>query len=147
MHHIIFISTIHKEIGKCNAEELHKIIERLSPEVIFLEAVNETYSTYEQHLFSTYGVYHQKLELSAIQRYQQTNSFAYVPVCENYLSEAFHKKNKIVCENKELQILIDKSISYAATYGFTFLNSSDSMNLQEEMRMLESRILEDSTLD
>jgi hypothetical protein len=147
MHNIIFISTIHKEIGKCNAEELYRIIKRLSPEVIFLEAVDETYSTYEHHLFSTYGVYHQKLELSAIQKYHQTHSFEYVPVCENYLSEAFHQKNKIVCENRDLQILIDKSISFAATYGFNFLNSLESMNLQEEMRMLESQILASSDLD
>jgi hypothetical protein len=47
MHNITFISTIHKEIGKCNAEELYKIIKKLNPEVIFLEAVDETYSNYE----------------------------------------------------------------------------------------------------
>ncbi len=52
MHNIIFVSTMHNEIGNCNAEELHKIIERLNPEVIFLEAVDETYSPYEQYLWS-----------------------------------------------------------------------------------------------
>jgi hypothetical protein len=57
MGHITFISTIHKEIGKCNAKELYKIINKLSPEVIFLEAVDETYSEYEHYLFSTYGVF------------------------------------------------------------------------------------------
>ena len=56
MHNIIFISTIHKEIGKCNADELCKIIETLKPEVIFLEAVDETYSAYENHLFSLKGL-------------------------------------------------------------------------------------------
>ncbi len=147
MHNIVFISTIHKEVGKCNAEELYKIIDRLNPEVIFLEAVDETYSAYENYLFSTYGVYHKKLELSAIQKYHQTRSFKYVPVCENYLSEAFHQKNKIVCENRDLQKLIENSIYLAETYGFNFLNSSESMNLQEEMRMLESRILKDTDLD
>jgi len=54
MHHITFISTIHAEIGKCNAEELYKIIDKLSPEVIFLEAIDETYSEYEKYLFMTY---------------------------------------------------------------------------------------------
>jgi hypothetical protein len=147
MNNVIFISTIHKEIGKCNADELYKIIETLNPEVIFLEAVDETYSTYENYLFSTYGVYHKKLELSAIQKYNHTHSFEYVPVCENYLSEAFHQKNRIVCENRDLQKLIDNSISLAATYGFSFLNSLKSINLQEEMRMLESRILSGSDLD
>lgn len=147
MHNIIFISTIHKETGKCNADELCKIIETLNPEVIFLEAVDETYSVYDNYLFSTYGVYHKKLELSAIQKYSHTRSFEYVPVCENYLSEAFHQKKRIVCENEDLQKLIDESISLAATYGFKFLNSLESINLQEEMRMLESRILDGSELD
>lgn len=47
MHHITFISTIHAEIGKYNAEELYKIIEKLKPGIIFLEAVDETYSEYK----------------------------------------------------------------------------------------------------
>ena len=147
MHNIIFISTIHKEIGECNANELCKIIEKLNPEVIFLEAVDETYSTYENYLFSTYGVYHKKLELSAIQKYSLTHSFKYVPVCENYLSEVFYQKNRIVCENKDLQKLIDNSIFMTATYGFSFLNSLESINLQEEMRMLESQILSGTNLN
>jgi hypothetical protein len=147
MHNIIFISTIHKEIGECNADELCNIIEKLNPEVIFLEAVDETYSAYENYLFSTFGIYHKKLELSAIQKYSHIHSFEYVPVCENYLSEAFHQKNKLVCQNKDLQKLIDNSISLAATCGFSFLNSLESINLQEEMRMLESRILSGSNLD
>lgn len=147
MHNITFISTIHKEIGKCNAEELYEIIKKLNPEVIFLEASDETYSTYEKYLFSTYGVYHKKLEICAIQKYNYDTSFEYVPVCENELSDAFHKKIKIVAQNIELQKLIDNSISLAEKYGFKFLNSPESMNLQEEMRLLESRVLNDDNLD
>ena len=147
MHNIIFVSTIHKEIGECNADELCNIIEKLNPEVIFLEAVDETYSAYENYLFSTYGEYHKKLELSAIQKFSHTHSFEYVPVCENYLSEAFRQKNRIVCKNNNIQKLIYNFNFFAATYGFGFLNSLESINLQEEIRMLESRILNGSNLD
>ena len=147
MHNITFISTIHKEIGKCNAEELYKIIKKLNPEVIFLEAVDETYSNYESYVFSTYGVYHGKLEIAAIQKYNCDTSFEYVPVCENCLSDAFHKKNKIVGQNRDLQRLMDNFISLAEKHGFEFLNSSESMNLQEEMRLLETRVLNNSDLD
>ena len=147
MHNITFISTIHSEIGKCNAEELYKIIEKLSPEVIFLEAVDETYSEYEKYLFSTYGVYHQKLEISAIQKCSINSSFKYVAVCENGLSDAFHSKINIVCQNRQLQNLIDNFNSLAANNGFNFLNSLECVNLQEEMRILESRILESNDLD
>jgi hypothetical protein len=147
MHNITFISTIHKEIGKCNAEELYKIIEKLSPEVIFLEAVDETYSEYENYLFSAYGVYHKKLEISAIQKYAANATFKYVPVCENALSDAFHRKIEIAGQNKELQQLIDNFISLAAKHGFKFLNSAESINLQAEMRVLESRVLNNDGLD
>ncbi len=147
MRHITFISTIHKEIGKCNAEELCKIIEELSPEVIFLEAIDETYSVYEKYLFKTYGAYHQKLEISAIQKYSHKTSFYYVPVCENGLSDTFRKKINIVCRNRELQKLIDNFNYKAAENGFLFLNSSECIELQEEMRALESQILNNSELE
>jgi len=147
MHHITFISTIHKEIGKCNTEELYKIIDKLSPEIIFLEAIDETYSEYEEYLFSTYEVYHKKLEICAIQKYSHHTSFQYVPVCENGLSDAFHKKIKLVCQNRELQKLIDNFNYLAAERGFEFLNSLECINLQEEMRVLESRILNSSEID
>ncbi|MBP2834230.1 hypothetical protein J8281_18685 [Aquimarina sp. U1-2] len=141
MHNITFISTIHREIGKCNAEELYSIIDKLGPEVIFLEAIDETYSAYEKFLFSTYGVFHKKLEISAIQKYSFNTSFQYVPVCENGLSDAFHKKINLVCKNRELQKLIDNFNYLAAENGFEFLNSLECINLQEEMRVLESRII------
>ena len=147
MHNITFISTIHKEIGKCNAEELYNIINKLSPEVIFLEALDETYSTYEKYLFSTYGVFHKKLEISAIQKYNCNTSFQYVPVCENGLSDAFHKKINLVCQNRELQKLIDNFNYLAAENGFEFLNSLECINLQEEMRVLESRIINNIEMD
>jgi len=146
MHIITFISTIHAEIGRCNAEELNKIIERLSPEVIFLEALADTYSEYQKHLFTTFGVYHNKLELSALQKYSHNTSFEYVPVCENALSDNFHRKNEIVCQNRDMQQLIDNFNSLAAKHGFNFLNSLECINLQQEMRDLERRVLNNSEL-
>jgi hypothetical protein len=147
MHQITFISTIHEENGKCNADELYKIIESLSPEVIFLEAVDETYSEYENYLFSTYGVYHKKLEISAIQKYSSNASFEYVPVCENGLSNALDRKNEIVRQNGERQQLVDHFKFLAAKHGFKFLNSFEGINLLEEIRVLENRILNDSDVD
>jgi len=37
MYQITFLSTIHKEIGKCNADELCSILNEIKPEVIFLK--------------------------------------------------------------------------------------------------------------
>jgi hypothetical protein len=147
MHHITFISTIHKEIGKCNPEELHKIIEIISPDVIFLEAIEETYSQYEHFLFSTYGQFHNKLEISAIQRFKINHDFKYVPVCDIGLSEAFNKKIEFVSQNKELQKLIDNFNFLAKEIGFDFLNSIECINRQEEMRILESHIYNNAEME
>lgn len=141
MYNITFITTIHDVIGKCNVDELCKIIEKIKPEVVFLEALEDTYSKYERHLFSSFGVYHKKLEIAAIQKYSFNNSFEYVPVLNNGLSDAFEKKYSLVCENQAFQDLIDNYNYLASEHGFSFLNSNESIKLHEEMRMEELRIL------
>jgi hypothetical protein len=87
------------------------------------------------------------LEIFAIQKYCSNTAVIYVPVCENGLSDAFHQKIKIVCQNSELQKLIDNFNALAGKHGFIFLNSLECINLQEEMRLLESRILNNSDMD
>ncbi|MBQ0786200.1 MAG: hypothetical protein KBT69_01775, partial [Oceanihabitans sp.] len=140
---ITFVSTIHKEIGKCNADALCNIIEKEKPQVIFLEALQETYTKYEKDLFSSFEIFHKKLEIKAIQKYGLNNSCAYIPVLDNGLSDAFIRKYEIVCENREMQKLIDNFNSLAAMHGFNFLNSTESINLQKNMRLLESQIIVD----
>ena len=147
MHKISFISTVHKEIGQCNSSELHKIIEELSPEVIFLEALNDTYSEYEKVNFLQFQVYHGKLEIAAIQKYSHNASFKYIPVLDNPMSEAFDKKYNQLSTYVEFQKLVDNFNSQASEYGFKFLNSTKSIRLQEEMRILENSLLNDEQLD
>jgi len=35
VYNITLINSVHKKLGKCNSNELYKIIERIQPEVIF----------------------------------------------------------------------------------------------------------------
>ncbi len=143
---ITFISTVHTEMGKCNADELCEIIEKIKPEVIFLEALDDTYSDYEKSIFTSFGVYHKKLEIHAMQKYSGTTTFIYVHLLEKEMSEAFVRKQAIACEHYELQMLFDNFNALAQEKGFEYLNSVDSMLLLEEMRMLERRLLNDSEL-
>jgi DNA-binding protein Fis len=53
----------------------------------------------------------------------------------------------MVCENSELQWMIDNFNSLAGQYGFEFLNSRESIKLQDEMRSLESRLLNGSQVE
>lgn len=143
---ITLISTIHKEIGKCNADELCNIISKIQPEVIFLEALESTYSGYEHSLFSQYGLYHKKLEISAIQKYSQIRPFQYIPVLENELGKAFYERCDLVCDDLNYQRHLDIYNFLAAEDGFDFLNSTKSTEKQEELRHFERLILDGSEL-
>jgi hypothetical protein len=147
MYKITFISTIHKEIGKCNADELCSILNQIQPEVIFLEALDNTYSNYEKLLFSSFYQFHNKLEIKAIQKYSLNNSCKYVPVLDKSLSESFDRKNEIVCANIDFQTLINKSNSLISELGFKYLNSDESIDLEEEMRFLGNQILNNKEME
>jgi hypothetical protein len=145
-HSITLISSVHKEIGQCNSKELYKIIESINPDVIFLEAFENSYSKYHQMVFSQFGVYQERLEIKALQAYSQNYTFEYVPVLDIGLSDEFEKKITIVSENTDYQKILDNYISLETDYGFQFLNSKKQVALQEEMRELENRIIDNKTM-
>lgn len=145
---VIFISTVHQETGNCNSERLAKIIEEISPQVIFLEALDDTYTDYQKLSFTDFGVYHKKLEIAAIQKYSHVSqSFKYVPVLNHGLFNSFEKKYNIICENFEFQNFYESYILLKQKYGFEFLNSDSSIKIQNEMRELENRILRDKEIE
>lgn len=146
MYHITLISTVHKEIGKCNSDELCKIIESLNPDVIFLEAFENSYSNYHQLLLSQFGVYQERLEIKALQIFSQNHTFQYVPVLDIGLSDEFETKLEIVSENIDYQRLLDNYISLETESGFQFLNSKEQIAYQEQMRELENRIIDNNIM-
>jgi len=89
MQTITLISTLHEEKGNCNADELCKIIEKHNPDVIFLEALENTYTEYDKLRFSEFVIYHNKMEIKTLQLYSQSASFEYVPLLDDGLTNAF----------------------------------------------------------
>lgn len=146
MYNITLLSTVHKEIGKCNSEELYKIFQSISPDVIFLEAFENSYSKYHQMLFSQFGVYQERLEIKAIQAYSQNHTFEYVPVLDIGLSDEFETKLEIVSKNIDYQRLLDNYISLEKENGFQFLNSKEQIAYQEQMKELENRIIDNNII-
>jgi len=147
MQKLIFISTIHEEYGKCNSNELQKILIRLSPEVVFLEAIKSTYLEIEQLKFLEFGVYHKKLEIKALQPFIHEDYITYVPVLDFGHSDVFDQKYDVVTQYREFQILLDGFNSKASTYGFSFLNSKEAIAHQEELRALEAKLLPNPELN
>jgi len=146
MYNITLISTIHKGNGKCNTDELRKIIETICPEVIFLEALDSCYTEYDHLLLAQFGVYNKRLEINAIQKYSQNHLFDYIPVLDNGLSEEFDKRLDLVSKHSDCQKLIDNYHSLEMEYGFQFLNSEKSIQLHEEMREIENYILNNNEI-
>jgi hypothetical protein len=143
---ITLISTVHKEIGKCNSFELSKIIESLKPDVIFLEAFENSYTNYHNMLLSKFGVYQERLEIKAIQIYSQNQTFKYVPVLDIGLSDEFEAKLEIVSNNKDYRSLLDNYISLESELGFQFLNSEKQIIYQEQMREMENHIIDNNVI-
>lgn len=146
MHSITFISTMHEKNGKCNADELYNILQKERPEVVFLESLESSYSNYEKTIFSSFGVYHRKLEIEAIQKYSNDSPIEYVPVLDSGLSDLFKKKYERICEYSQFQEMLGEFNLLAETQGFQFLNSQLCITLHQEMRMLENRLLNHNEL-
>lgn len=147
MHTITLVSTIHRELGKCNPSELSTILEKLKPEVIFLEALPSTYSNYQQSIFHSFEVYHEKLELAAIQKFSERFPVEYVPVLENELPNSLDKKLHKLSGFVQLQRLLDDHNSIFKERGFDYLNSEECSDQIEEMRELERHLLNDNDLE
>ncbi|AKP50899.1 hypothetical protein [Cyclobacterium amurskyense] len=143
MTKITFISTRYKKNGKCNADNLCSILEIQKPEVIFLEALEATYSQFERINFSSFGIYHHKLEIEALQKLSAHFSFKYVPVLDNEITNLFDKKYNSIPVNNELDAMLLEFSKLECLEGFEFLNSARGMALHSKMRDFENSLLQD----
>jgi hypothetical protein len=143
MSKITLISTFHHELGNCNANNLAEIIESIRPDVIFLEALQETYTAYDILKFNQFGVFSKKLEIKAIQIYSLNRTFNYIPVLDFGLSSDFETMLTGFFENdkyRELEKILRANVEVR---GFEFLNSKDCIDLHEEMKELGKAIIND----
>ena len=140
---ITLISTRHKEHGKCNANELCSILEIQRPDVIFLEALETTYSKNDKIKFSSFGVYHHKLEIEALQKLSLHCSFEYVPVLESGITSLFDKKYNKIAVNNELESMLFEFEKLEILEGFEFLNSNKCIAMHSKMRDIENNLLQD----
>jgi hypothetical protein len=141
MQKVIIISTEHVESGKCNSNELLKIIESIKPEVIFEEEPNDAkYHSYyiDQKSFKT-------LEIHTIIKYKLNHNIVNIPVdkpINEFVSillldnltkifNRFHDHNNLVKEHCYLR----------DNYGFNYLNSKECSELNEKKILIEKDII------
>lgn len=136
MYDVNVIFSVHQECGKCNTEELYKIIEGIRPDVIFeeLDYIDFNYAYKEQKPFT--------LETETINKFLQNYNIEHIPVdtykAADYTKEISINAEKFLSENSsEYKKLISIHKKFTSEYGFDFLNSKQYYDLIREVRTQE----------
>lgn len=147
MCNITIISTNHTERGKCNSDELYKIIKSINPEVIFEELPISLFNIVYNGNLPTLP-FDAPLELKCVKKYLQDHYTKHFPVDidsnpnlsedENFMFSTFAKNEDYKKLESEYYLILTKE-------GFDFLNSNEYLDLLERKSSLERRILESAT--
>jgi len=143
MHNITLVCTSHSERGKCNADELFKIIEQISPDMVFEELTPYLYDIlYNKGIFDESA----PIEFKCIRRYKQQHNIKNIPVDIEVVSTLSNNVNQMLALfekydiYKVLEIEQKKKIELE---GFDFLNSDEFSDLVEKQRTIERKIVEE----
>ena len=142
MHNIILISTEHVENGKCNPDELHKIIESINPEIIFEELANDDFHRYYNETQNSF----KPLEVQCIIKYLQNHHIKHIPIDIepnqyssfeewDYMFDTFKKYDIYKKIAREHCALRDKE-------GFAYLNSKKFSKLFDKIKIIERQLIE-----
>ena len=142
MHNITLIATVHSENGKCNSDELYKIIESINPEVIFEELSNDLFDKF----YNGNQIPNESVEMKCIERYLQNHNIRHIPVdidvspnlsnAEiNYMFNSFRKYDVYKKLEYERDLL-------TAQEGFDYLNSKKCSELFDKMKIAEKNLIE-----
>lgn len=143
MYNITLIGTQHLESGKCNSDELYKIIESINPDVIFEELSSNLFNIiYNANSFNLPPDV--VTEIKCIKKYVQNHNIKHIPVDidiryisdkeQNWMFDTFEKYDDY---NK-----IDNEQSLLATqYGFNFINSDKCLDLSEQKNIVIKNII------
>jgi hypothetical protein len=144
MYNIAFIGTKHIEIGKCNSDELYKIVESINPEVIFEELSIELFKIiYNANSFNLSPDV--VTEIKCVKKYLQNHKIKHIPVDidtryisdeeQNWMFDTFEKYDDYNRIDNEQSLL-------TAQYGFSFLNSEKCLDLSEQKNVIIQNIME-----
>ncbi len=132
MSSVSLVCTVHEEKGLANVSELCAILERIRPEVMFLEVPPAALDDYVKTSSR------QRLESKAVGRYRASHQVDLVPVDLPTPGEDFFNNNQYLFErveqsSHEFRRLIDLHVSYVGAYGFAYLNSEYCSNLWSDV--------------
>ncbi len=145
---ILLVATIHDELGLATISALHAILERVRPEVIFLEVPSVAVAGPSEGSRSN-------LEPSAVRRYCEGKDVDLVPVDlptpeESFFRDFRYLDRRIVATSPSYCRLVDQNSHDIATYGFPYLNSDRCSkawsDIYEAMQIAVQRLKHDTRL-
>ena len=157
MYNITLIGTIHSENGKCNDNELYKILEFINPEVIFDELPSQYFDMFFSDSFEIYcansillnrKIPVEPLEVKSIKQYKQNYNVKVLPVDIDVTSKLSKYQEEILFmfstffKNQDYKRLDDEKDVLIANEGFHYLNSEAFLNFLERKEILEKNIIE-----
>jgi SpoVK/Ycf46/Vps4 family AAA+-type ATPase len=122
MKHISLICTQHQENGRANVSELHAILERIRPEVIFLELPPDAFDQFfNTHIKSN-------LESTAVRLYREGKNVELVLVdlpesTDQFFNDYEALQTKIDDVGRDSRRLLTWYRNYVHDHGFAYLNS------------------------
>jgi hypothetical protein len=138
MYNITILSSFHLTLGKCNPDELYKIIEEIKPEIIFEELCSDTFS-----IVYSDGYIPKTLEAIAIKKYIRNNPIKHFPVDTYPIDDTdlFNGADEITKRSSEYVKLWKDQVSLITNYGYDFLNSNACTELLDKIRTVEESVL------
>jgi hypothetical protein len=133
---------MHEERGRCKAEGLVAILKSIQPDVVFLEALESTYSDKAKTHLKVYNCYDRKLEIKALQMYGCDESYVYVPVLDYGMDEKrFTAKYRLLESAEPTRSLLFELFRLTEQYGLEYLNTRYATALIQDMRQMEFALL------
>ena len=143
MYNITLISTEHRASGKCNPDELFKILESINPEVIFEEETDDakfhSYYNDDQNPYLS-------LEIQCIKKYLKNHDVKHIPVDTepnqflsfsewDYMIDSFNKYDAY-------KRIVKQHCALRDVEGFAYLNGKKCLELFDEMKITEQQLIE-----
>jgi hypothetical protein len=127
MNRVALVGTVHEEQGLANVPELQAVLERIRPEVIFLEIPSAAFEDFANGR-------RWNLESIAARRYRDIHHVELIPVDlptpdEEFFTNIRYLQGRIRTTSAEYCQLIYRDSQYVGAYGFVYLNSEDCSRL------------------
>jgi hypothetical protein len=156
MYNITLVGTRHTELGKCNSDELYKIIESVSPDVVFEELPAREFDMFYSDSFDLYYTNsillnrHRPvvpLEVKCIKKYKQNCNIKIFPVDIDVKQKLSKHEDEITFmfltffEYEDYQSLDNEKEALTAQEGFHYLNSDEFLDFLEKKEVMEKDII------